>query len=291
MLTKIGLFLALLAYIIWGILSLYWKLFHGISAYALFSYRIIFTVLTMLIYMILSKKVTSYRLELINLCKDKRSLLFVVLASLMISINWLVYIFAVSHGLATQASLGYYILPLVSVGLALIFLKEQIERTTVLSLILAGLGVFLLTYNSGNFPYISLILALSFGCYGLLKKKIMLSSDLSMLIESLVVFPFALGYLLFSGATQLSAISEIQLVLLASSGLITVIPLLFFTEAVKRAPLNLVGFIQYINPTIQLIIAVFMFKEPIKAVSLQGFSLIWLAIAVFMIGQLKLMKK
>lgn len=289
--NTIGLLLALITYILWGLLSLYWKLFSGISSYSIFSYRIVFTVLTMLIYMIVSKQSKVYSTSLKQLVNHKPSLIKMILASFMVSINWLVYIFAVSHGLATQASLGYYILPIVSVVLALIFLHEKINGLSKLAIILATGGVGILVLQTGKIPWISLILAFSFAFYGLIKKKVNLSSDIAMLVESLMIAPFALSYLILMSKDHFFQHSFIQIILLMLSGVITAIPLLLFAEALKRAELNQVGFVQYINPTIQLAIAVFIFGESMTVRSLSGFILIWLAIIIFVLGQFMVRKK
>lgn len=289
--TSLGLLLALLTYILWGVLSLYWKLLVGIPADVIFSYRIVFTVLTMLVYMVIAHKKDSYSDSFKSVLNDKKLFIKMFLASLAISINWLVYIFAVSHHLATQASLGYYILPIVSVLLALLFLKEHLDKVTVTAICLAAFGVCFLVFRTGQFPFISLVLAFSFGLYGLLKKTVGLTSDFAMLLESLFILPFAIIYLLVFVKVGFWTYSLSQMILLVISGVVTVIPLLLFAEALKRAPLNKVGFIQYINPTIQFLIAIFVFKESFSLLELQGFLFIWLAIGIFILGQIKLVKK
>lgn len=287
---QLGLLLAFTTYILWGLLSLYWKLLVGISPYSIFSYRIIFTVLTMVTYMLLSGKSTNYTKGIREVFSTKTLLIKMVMASFLISVNWLVYIFAVSHGLATQASLGYYILPIVSVLLAMIFLREKISKTTFIAILLAACGVLNLVLQSSQVPWIALILASSFAFYGLIKKKVTLSSDLAMLIESLVIAPFALIYLIGIAHDSFFQYSLGQQILLMISGIVTAIPLLLFAEALKRAELNQVGFVQYINPTIQLLIAIFCFGEEMSSASLHGFIFIWIAILVFVLGQFNVIK-
>ena len=168
--TNLGFLLGLVTYILWGFLSLYWKLLSGVSSYNTFSYRIIFTVLTMLVYMVLSRNQRRYQIEIRELVSDKKKLFMMVLASFLIAINWLTYIYAVAHGQATQASFGYYIMPLVSILLALIFLHERLSPWMSLAIIIAGIGVGVLAVDTGQIPLISVLLALSFGLYGLVKK-------------------------------------------------------------------------------------------------------------------------
>lgn len=289
--TNLGFLLGLVTYILWGFLSLYWKLLSGVSSYNTFSYRIIFTVFTMLVYMVLSRNQKRYRSEIHNLLTNKKKLFQMVMASFLIAINWLTYIYAVAHGQATQASFGYYIMPLFSILLAVIFLHERLSPWMTLAIIIAGIGVGVLAFDTGQIPLVSIILALSFGLYGLVKKNIRLSSDVAMLVESSLVTPFVLIYLLAFSKESMLDYTWLENSLLILSGVVTAVPLLLFAEAVKRAPLNIIGFIQYINPTIQLIIAVLIFKETIASGQLKGFVFIWIAIVVFVLGQLIVMRK
>ena len=226
-----------------------------------------------------------------GLLANKSELLSMILASFLISINWLVFIYAVGHGQATAASLGYYINPLFSVLLAVIFLKEKLENFTKISLAFALLGVLILTIQSGHLPIISILLPISFGTYGLIKKNVTISSDVAMFVETIIVTPFVLIFILFFAKHTPSDYTVSQIIYLILSGIITAIPLLLFAEALKQAPLNVVGFVQYINPTIQLAVAIFLFHETFKLENLYGFTAIWLAIIVFTIGQVMLMKK
>jgi chloramphenicol-sensitive protein RarD len=289
--TNLGFLLGLVTYILWGFLSLYWKLLSGVSSYNTFSYRIIFTVITMLLYMLVSRNHKRYQSEIGSLIADKKKLFMMILASFLIAINWLTYIFAVAHGQATQASFGYYIMPLVSILLAVIFLHESLSPWILLAIAIAGFGVGMLAFDTGQLPLVSIVLALSFGLYGLVKKNVRLSSDVAMLVESSLVLPFVIIYLVAFSKESMLDYTLLENVLLVISGVVTAIPLLLFAEAVKRAPLNIIGFIQYINPTIQLIIAVLIFKETIAVGQLKGFIFIWIAIAVFILGQVIVMRK
>ncbi|MCO4497029.1 rarD protein [Streptococcus infantarius subsp. infantarius] len=289
--TNLGFLLGLVTYILWGFLSLYWKLLSGVSSYNTFSYRIIFTVITMLFYMLVSRNHKRYQSEISSLIADKKKLFMMILASFLIAINWLTYIFAVAHGQANQASFGYYIMPLVSILLAVIFLHESLSSWMLSAIAIAGFGVGMLAFDTGQVPLVSIILALSFGLYGLVKKNIRLSSDVAMLVESSLVLPFVMIYLVIFSKESMLDYTLLENILLVISGVVTAIPLLLFAEAVKRAPLNIIGFIQYINPTIQLIIAVLIFKETIAAGQLKGFIFIWIAIAVFILGQVIVMRK
>ena len=245
----------------------------------------------MLFYMLVSRNHKRYQSEIGSLIADKKKLFMMILASFLIAINWLTYIFAVAHGQATQASFGYYIMPLVSILFAVIFLHESLSSWMLSAIAIAGFGVGMLAFDTGQVPLVSIILALSFGLYGLVKKNIRLSSDVAMLVESSLVLPFVIIYLVIFSKESMLDYTLLENILLVISGVVTAIPLLLFAEAVKRAPLNIIGFIQYINPTIQLIIAVLIFKETISAGQLKGFIFIWIAIAVFILGQVIVMRK
>lgn len=288
---KKGLLLAFGSYIAWGFLSIFWKLLSGVDAYEVFSYRMMSTMLTMLLYFLLFGRMNKLKTEVSGLLANKSELISMILASFLISINWLVFIYAVGHGQATAASLGYYINPLFSVLLAVVFLKEKLENFTKISLAFALLGVLILTIQSGHLPIVSILLPFSFGTYGMIKKNVTLSSDVAVFVETIIVTPFVLIFILFFAKHTPSDYTVSQIIYLILSGIITAIPLLLFAEALKQAPLNVVGFVQYVSPTIQLAVAIFLFHETFKLENLYGFAAIWLAIIVFIIGQVMLMKK
>ena len=288
---KKGLLLAFGSYIAWGFLSIFWKLLSGVDAYEVFSYRMMSTMLTMLLYFLLFGRMNKLKTEVSGLLANKSELISMILASFLISINWLVFIYAVGHGQATAASLGYYINPLFSVLLAVVFLKENLENFTKISLAFALLGVLILTVQSGHLPIVSILLPFSFGTYGMIKKNVTLSSDVAVFVETIIVTTFVLIFILFFAKHTPSDYTVSQIIYLILSGIITAIPLLLFAEALKQAPLNVVGFVQYVSPTIQLAVAIFLFHETFKLENLYGFAAIWLAIIVFIIGQVMLMKK
>ncbi|WEV45700.1 EamA family transporter RarD [Streptococcaceae bacterium ESL0687] len=287
----LGILLAVICHVSWGLLSLFWKFLGNINSLDVFSYRILSTLVSMGLYFFLTGKLQRLKEELGALFSDKKQLLIMFCASIFIAINWLIYIYAVSSNQASAASLGYYINPLISVLLAVIFFKESLNRYTKFSIFLALSGVVLLTVQNGSLPVISIILPLSFAFYGLAKKFTNLSSDVSMFVESLFLSPLVITYLLFFSKTNPSNYTSLEITCLALSGVITAIPLLLFSQAIKLAPFNIIGFIQYLSPTIQLLIAVFIFKEPLNQGNLNGFIFIWLSILIFSYGQVKDMKK
>lgn len=288
---KKGILLAIGSYIAWGILSIFWKYLGKIDSYEVFSYRILFTMLTMLIYFLVCGKTTKLKTELTTLGHHKRECISMILASIFLSINWIVYIYAMANHQATAASLGYYINPLFSVFLAVILLKETLTSAMKCAIVLALSGVVILAIQAGQLPVVSLLLPFTFGTYGFIKKNVNLSSDVAMFFEMLVVSPVVLSFLIFFAKHQLTDYSLLDQGMLALSGIITALPFLLFAEALKLAPLNVVGFAQYLNPTIKLAIAIFLFHEPFKVENLYGFVAIWISILVFMIGQIILLKK
>jgi rarD protein len=286
-----GIFLALLCYIIWSLLTFFWKFLGKVDSLQVFSYRILSTLVTMILYFLFTGRLGKLKKELKSLFTDKKELMYMFLASAFIAVNWLTYIYGVGHNQVVAVSLGYYINPLVSVLLAVVFLHERLDRYTKISIILAGIGVLILTIRNGSLPLVSILLPFSFALYGLVKKKTNLSSDVSMFVESFLLSPFVIIYLVFFASSGPWNYTSSENIALALSGAITIIPLMLFAEALKLAPLNVVGFVQYISPTIQLAIAVFIFKEPMTRGDLQGFIFIWLSIIVFMSGQIYLSRR
>ncbi|GBG97198.1 EamA family transporter RarD [Lactococcus termiticola] len=283
---KLGIILAIACYVLWGSLGLFWNLLSGVNSYEVFSYRILATVLTMLLYFLFTGRFSKLKNELKEVRKSKKALASGVIAAFLVGTNWLVYIIAIANGQATSASLGYYITPLISVLLAVIFLKEKIERYTVIAVIVAFIGVLLMTLENGKLPVITLVLAITFGLYGLFKKNIKMSSDVSITFEAIVIAPFVLIFLIFFAQHSFLSYSVPEMVFLLLSGIVTAIPLLLFAESLKNADLNTVGFLQYINPSLQLLVALFVFKESLTASSFQSLALILLSILIFIIGQI-----
>ena len=274
-----GLIFGGFSYILWGILPLFWKSLSHVDSYIVFSVRILSTIVTMGIYVWISGSGKRFKKELTRLWQAKKELGRAILAGFLIACNWLVYIWAVAHGQATEASLGYYIMPLLSVFLATVFLKERLSFLLKVAIVLALIGLAILVLQDGKLPIVSVILAITFSFYGLIKKEIHLSSDVSMLVEALVVAPVAVGILGVKSGQVVVGLDVWTGLCFLLSGVITIVPLLLFSEAVKRAPLSLIGFLQYLNPTIQLALAVLVFGEVVSAGKFQGFSFIWLALA------------
>lgn len=281
---KVGIIYTASSYLLWGFLPIYWKLIQEVPAGEILAHRIIWSFLFMVAVILVMRKGKSFIKECKLIIRDKRKLIGISLASVAISINWLTYIWAVNSDHVIQASLGYYINPLVSILLGIIVLNESLTRRQLLSFILAVIGVLYLTISYGVFPWVALLLAFSFGLYGLLKKMVDIGAMFGLAIETMIVTPLALIYVTtFSENTfaQNDILSSTNLFLIGA-GIVTAIPLLLFASGAKKIPLSMVGFLQYIAPTIMLILGVFVYHETFSISHLVSFMLIWIALIIYM---------
>ncbi|WP_186575930.1 EamA family transporter RarD [Aquibacillus kalidii] len=288
---KIGIIYAALSYILWGFLPIYWKAFDNVSAGAILAHRIVWSFVFMVFLLLITRSWRSFVKECVQIWHDKKKLIGISMASLVISINWLIFIWAVNSDHVIQASLGYYINPLISILLGMLVLKEKLTRWQVFSFILAGIGVIYLTFNFGVFPWISIVLALSFGLYGLLKKTVDINSMFGLTIETMIVCPFAFIFLLTTQVNastfQFEHLWSATTVLLLGSGIATAVPLLLFASGAKRIPLSMVGFLQYFAPTLMLILGVFLYHEVFTHAHLIAFICIWTALGIYTVSRTK----
>jgi chloramphenicol-sensitive protein RarD len=290
----LGVIYAILAYTSWGILPLYWKLADQVPASEILMHRIFWSFFFLILVLLISSRWTPFITECKRIIKNKTSMLLIIAAALLITSNWFIYIWAVNNEQTVEASLGYYINPLVSVLLGVIVLKEIFAFWQGVSFFIAGIGVLILTVNFGGIPWVALGLAFTFGFYGLVKKMAKLGPIVSLTIETLLMMPVALFYLTslqVSGDAAFINGGMTLTIILIGAGVITAMPLLWFAESTARIPLFMVGFFQYIAPTIQLVIAIFLFREPFSVVHLVSFSFIWLALLLFTTAKTKPMLK
>ncbi|MEK5057028.1 transporter [Paenibacillus sp. FSL H7-0326] len=275
-----GLVNAIIAYIMWGVLPLYWKLFDNVPAGEVLSHRVVWSFVFMGILVALQRRWGDMK----RIAASRTLLLSLTASGLLIAVNWLIFIWAVNNGHVVETSLGYYLNPLLNVLLAVVFLREKPNRGQWLAIAIAGAAVLIIAIDYGRFPWIAISLAVSFGLYGLAKKKIAQDASVGLLSETAVVLPIALGYWVYLAATgkttawTLPAHTFIELLL---SGVVTALPLLFFARAAARMPLSTLGFVQYIGPTIMLLLSVFVFKESVSPILFIGFALIWVALVVY----------
>ncbi len=274
-----GHFSTFFAFLIWGILPVFWKQLKHVPPQEILAHRIFWAFVFLLLIHFISRRKEIF--ELIKIRKKRNS---IFLTAALISINWMVFIFAVNTDRIVDASLGYFINPLVSVFLGLIFLKEKMNLLKIIAVGFAITGVLYLTLDYGKFPWISIALALSFGFYGMFKKIFNLNSLNSIMIETMMLSIIGVGYLgmlAAQGTGHFFAHSARTDILLIISGFVTMLPLFLFAEGARRIPLASVGFIQYFAPTLMLIIGVFIYNEPLTKTYLVSFVLIWTGLAVY----------
>ncbi|MGG5343455.1 EamA family transporter RarD [Enterococcus sp. AZ192] len=286
-----GVLLGFIAYIFWGVIPIYWKLMPMVDPLDILCYRIVWSFLFMLIYIFVTKKWTLFLAEVKSVLKDKKKLFAIICAAILISLNWFTFIYTVSQGHVTQASLGYYMNPLVNVLLATLILKEKLSRSGLSACGLALTGVVLLTIQTGQLPLAPLIMAVTFSFYGLIKKGVSVSSYTGLTIETFVILPLALVYLIFFSKQGFMNYELSTNLLLVGAGVVTAIPLLLFAEAAKKISYIILGFIQYVGPTLMLLSALFIYHEPYSLEQFMAFGFIWLGIAVFTYGNIYTYRK
>lgn len=276
------------ASVLWGIFPVYWKLVNQVPALEILSHRVVWSFLFLVLLLLVTGKLRSFGGELCEVISRQKKLAGVFAASLLISVNWLIYIWAVNNNHIIETSLGYYINPLVSVLLGIIVLKEKLSLWQMASFFLAMIGVLNMALHFGAFPWIALVLAFSFGLYGLCKKMINLGAVTGITLETLIISPFALFYLHYvhsNGSGAFGFDSPGLSGLLAGAGIVTAVPLILFARGARRLPLSLVGFLQYISPTLTLILGIFLYYEPFTSVHLTSFVIIWAALTIFSLAR------
>ena len=278
--TKVnkGLLFGVSAYIIWGLLPLYWKLVEEAGAYEILAHRGIWSLLICVSLLALRKQLKSAY----EMVRSSRTFSLLFLASGLLTINWGVYIWSVTVNRVVEAALGYYITPLINVTFGVLLLREKLRPAQWIAVALAAAGVVILTLGYGSLPWIALVLAISWGSYSLIKKSLNLGALETLSLETLFAFLPNLVFLLIiqgNGSAEFGSTWTIS-ILLFGAGAATVIPLLLFNGSTTRLPLSTVGFLQYITPTIMFFIGIYINNEDISTTKVLGFAFIWLALAV-----------
>ncbi|WP_454877320.1 EamA family transporter RarD [Serratia inhibens] len=288
--TRQGIFFALAAYFIWGIAPAYFKLIQQVPADEILTHRVIWSFFFMLTLITLGRNWPQVRAA----CSNRKRLLLLAVTAVLIGGNWLLFIWAVNNHHMLEASLGYFINPLVNVLLGMLFLGERFRRMQWLAVVLAFAGVLIQLWQFGSLPIIGLGLAFSFAFYGLLRKKIAIDAQTGMLIETLWLLPVAAAYLFLfadSPTSHLGANPWSLNLLLVAAGIVTTIPLLFFTAAATRLRLSTLGFFQYLGPTLMFLLAVTFYGESIGQDKLVTFGFIWAALLLFILDALYTQRK
>ena len=268
------------AYALWGFFPIYWKYLHDVPALQVIGHRIGWSFLLLILVILVSRQWTEFR----SAVSQPKVIGIYSIAAVLLSINWLVYVWGVNAGFIVETSLGYFINPLLSVLLGVIFLRERLRPAQWIPVSIAAIGVIYLTIVYGRLPWIALSLAVSFGFYGLVKKLAPLGSLHGLTLETGIVFPAALIYLLIvesNGSGAFLHQTTLTDILLIGAGVVTTIPLLMFASAAKQIPLTVIGLLQYIAPTLQFLIGVFIYKEPFDQSHLVGFGIVWVALVTF----------
>lgn len=275
-----GIVYASLAYAMWGLLPLYLKSLQGVAAIEVLLHRMAWSLVFVGAILLIRQQWAWLKPALSN----RRIILGFAASAVVLSINWFLYIWAVHAGRVVDASLGYFINPLVSVMLGLVVLKERLRFGQWLVVGIAAAGVLWLTVSVGQLPWIALMLAFTFATYGLLRKTAALGALEGLALETVLLFPFALLALVWLGVSGQSAFvegSNGQRLLLALAGPVTAIPLILFATGARKIPLSLLGLLQYTGPTLQLLLGVFVYHEPFGSAKILGFALIWSALGVY----------
>ena len=274
-----GVLYGILCYGTWGFFPLYWKMLQHVPPVEILCHRMFWSMVFMA-----TLFVGIRRYPVRQHVRTRRQFLLLFLTGALMAANWGVYIWAINNGHIVQSSLGYYINPLLNVLFGFLFLKERLNRVQCVSLLLAVIGVTYLTVDFGSFPLISIVLALTFALYGLVRKKIDIDATSALTVETIFMSFPALAYLVVTFLQGNNALNDFHLptaLLLAMGGVVTALPLLWFGKAAERIPLSTMGFIQYLSPSLQLLIGVIIFGEPFTTSHVVCFSCIWLGLILF----------
>jgi len=276
---KKGILYAVGAFLMWGLFPVYWKQLELIPALQLIGHRIAWSFILLMLVILFSRQWRDFRATL-----NIKTIRIYLIAALLISVNWFTYVWAVNSGFVVETSLGYYINPLFSVLLGVLVFRERLRRAQWIPIGLAAAGVIYLTAHYGSLPWIALTLAFTFGLYGLVKKTAPLSSLYGLTLETGLLFLVAVAFLLYSEAMGQGAFLHSGLKadsMMVGAGLVTTVPLLLFASAAQRVPLTTIGVLQYINPTMQFLLGVLLYKEPFTHERLIGFSIVWAGLILF----------
>ncbi|MCD4533493.1 EamA family transporter RarD [Nocardioides sp. cx-169] len=281
-----GLLLGVAAYLMWGAFPLYWPLLEPAGAFEILAHRVLWSLVTMGLIAVALRRGSRVR----ALARDRRVLALLVLSAASVTVNWAMYIWGVNNGRVVETSLGYFINPLVTVLMGVLLLGERVRRPQWLALGVGILAVLVLTWDYGRLPWVALVLALSFGIYGLAKKTAGVGAIEGLTAETLLIVPFAATYLAWlgtSGDADFGSHGAGHVVLLMTTGIVTAIPLLCFGAAATRIPLVSLGLLQYLAPILQFALGVFWFHEDMPPGRWAGFALVWLALTVLTVDAVR----
>jgi len=275
-----GVLYGIAAYLMWGFFPIYLKALQVVPSLQIMLHRVVWSFLFVMLLVLLRREWPRFRDSL----RKPRVLLTYTLTAVLLSVNWLIYIYGINSNQVVETSLGYFINPLLSVALGVVFLRERLRPMQWFPVGLAALGVLYLTLQYGSLPWLALALAFSFGMYGLIKKIAPLGSLHGLSLETGIIFIPAFLYLLYAESQGNGSFAHLGwnvTLLLAFAGIVTALPLLLFGLAARSIPLTLLGILQYIAPTVQFLLGIFLYQEPFTLTRLVGFAIIWLALIIF----------
>ncbi len=282
-----GIILVLLGYIGWGLFPLYWGLVTHVTAMEVLSHRMLWSVPVLFIFVFV---VASWRSDFFTAIKNKKELAILLLTAILITINWGVYVYAVNVERVVEASMGYFLSPLLHVLGGLIIFKEKLGPFRKFAVAFAALGVFYYIFMAGIFPILGLILGFSFAAYGILRKFIQTPAVPGLFVETLLLIPLSLGYLMYLSSHDQMVFNNLNLstdIYLGLAGLVTAVPLLLFTAGARLLPMTTTGILFYITPTMQFLVGVYIFKEALNVNQLIGFAGIWIGLVLYAISLIK----
>lgn len=292
--TRNGVILVALTYIIWGFFPLFWKTLDHVPSFEVLLNRVLWSFFFTTLFILVIGKGSKLLDDFKTLWRLQVQFWSLVAASFVISLNWFVYIWAVNNEHVLQTSLGYYINPLISVLFGVLFFKEKLDKATIIAVGIAFVGVATITLYYGEIPLVSLVLALSFATYSVLKKKVQLDATRGLAIETLFMLPFAIVayiYLMGTTETHLFTGDTKTTLLLMVCGIFTAVPLVLFAKGAQKIPLYLVSFVQYLSPTLVLFLGIFLYNEPFTKVEFFAFACIWIAVALFSFEKMRAARK
>lgn len=287
---RLGIFYGLGAYLLWGVLPIYWKLLQHVEAMEILANRFLWSAVFVFLLLLATGKLNIFMQETKAIFSMKKTACCMVLAAIMISFNWGIFIWAVEAGRIVETSMGYYISPLMNVLFGVVFLRERLAKLQIAAGSCAAVGIGVIIVHNGGLPWVALTLPLTFAFYGLLKKIIIAQPMTSILLETLLISPLAAGYLYYlsiNEGTVYQSCDMNTLLLLAGAGAVTATPMLLFTACARKLPLNIVGFLQYISPSISLMIGVLIYGEPFTGTTATAFGCIWAGLALFIWSQIR----
>ncbi|GGF51338.1 protein RarD [Marmoricola endophyticus] len=277
---RTGFLLGAAAYGLWGVFPIYWTLMEPVGAIELLAHRIAWSLITMLVLLVALRRTTHLRAIL----RDRRKVALLSVAAVVIAVNWGGFIWGVNNGHVVETSLGYFINPLVTVLMGVLLLGERLRRAQWVAMGVALVAVLVISVEYGRLPWIALLLAFSFGSYGLAKKKAGAEAIESLTFETVLLFPIAVGYIVWLQATgdgHFTSEGTGHALLFASTGIVTAIPLLCFGAAAIRVPMTVLGLLQYVTPICQFVLGIVVFGEDMPLGRWLGFVLVWVALAIF----------